>query len=222
MKRIIDKIKSDPNLKKFVHYLLIPENQARPRSWVKYFLNPFFHKKGKDALIRSRTRMDVLPFNNFSIGNNSTIEDFSTINNGMGDVHIGNNVRIGISNVIIGPVSIGDYVIIAQNVVVSGLNHSYQDVKIPISLQKCTSSEVKIEDEVWIGANSVITAGVTIGKHAVVAGGSIVTKNVLPYTIVGGNPAKVIKKFNFESGIWEFVNNIKPNGIEYQNKQEIK
>jgi acetyltransferase-like isoleucine patch superfamily enzyme len=222
MKRIIDKIKSNPNLKKFVHHILIPKNQARPRFWVKYFVNPFFHKRGKDALIRFRTRMDVLPFNNFSIGNNSTIEDFSTINNGMGDVHIGNNVRIGISNVIIGPVSIGDYVILAQNVVISGLNHSYQDITIPICLQKCISSEVKIEDEVWVGANSVITAGVTIGKHAVVAGGSIVTKNVLPYTIVAGNPAKVIKKFNFESGIWEFVNNIKPNGAEYQNKQEVK
>src|SRR5947209_7419665 len=128
MKKIINTIKSDPRLKQFVHYMLIPKNQARPRWWVKFFMNPFFHKKGKNSLVRSRTRMDVLPFNQFAIGDNSTIEDFSTVNNGMGDVIIGNHVRIGMSNVIIGPVNIGDYVIIAQNVVISGLNHSYQDI----------------------------------------------------------------------------------------------
>ncbi|MBX9852179.1 MAG: acyltransferase, partial [Cytophagaceae bacterium] len=171
MKKIIDTIKSDPRLKAFVHYLLIPKNQARPRWWVKNLLNPFIHNRGKDSLIRSRTRMDILPFNKFSLGDNSTIEDFSTINNGMGDVIIGNNVRVGMSNVVIGPVTIGNFVIIAQNVVMSGLNHSYQDVTTPTCLQKCTTSPIIVEDEAWIGANAVITAGVKIGKHAVVAGG---------------------------------------------------
>jgi acetyltransferase-like isoleucine patch superfamily enzyme len=149
--------------------------------------------------------MDVLPWNNFVLGQNSTIEDFSTLNNGMGDIIIGNNVRVGISNVLIGPVTIGNYVIIAQNVVMSGLNHTYHDIHIPTSLQKCTTGQITIEDEVWIGANSVITAGVTIGKHSVVAGGSVVTKNVPPYTIVAGNPAKIIKQFNFETNKWESV-----------------
>lgn len=205
MKRIIDTIKSDPRLKQLAHYFMVPRNQARPRWWVKAFMNPFFHQKGKNALVRPRTRMDVLPFRKFAIGDNSTIEDFSTINNGMGDVIIGNNVRVGMSNVVIGPVVIGNYVIIAQNVVMSGLNHSYQDIGMPTSMQKCTVAEIVIEDEVWIGANSVITAGVRIGKHSVVAGGSVVTKDVPPYTIVGGNPAKVIKQFNFITKKWELV-----------------
>lgn len=56
-----------------------------------------------------------------------------------------------------------------------------------------TKGAVIIEDEVWLGANSIILSGVTIGKGAIVAAGSVVTKDVPPYTIVGGNPAKFIK-----------------------------
>jgi acetyltransferase-like isoleucine patch superfamily enzyme len=54
-------------------------------------------------------------------------------------------------------------------------------------------SKVRIEDDVWIGANSIILPGVTIGEGAVIAAGSIVTKDVLPFSIVGGVPAKLIK-----------------------------
>ena len=62
---------------------------------------------------------------------------------------------------------------------------------------------ITLEDEVWIGANSVVLAGVTIGKHAVVAAGSVVTKNVPAYSVVVGNPAKVIKQYNPQTGVWE-------------------
>lgn len=57
-----------------------------------------------------------------------------------------------------------------------------------------TLKEVKISDNVWIGCHSVILKGVTIGEGAVIASGSVVTKDVPPYTLVGGNPAKVIKE----------------------------
>ena len=59
--------------------------------------------------------------------------------------------------------------------------------------QGVNRSFVKIEDDCWIASNAVILAGVTVGKGAVVAAGSIVTKDVPPYSIVGGNPAKIIK-----------------------------
>ncbi len=203
---MLQQIKRDNRLKKIVLYLLMPHNQARPRLWVQWFVNPFIHKKGKGSLIRRRTRMDVMPFNPFWIGANSTIEDFCTVNNGMGAVHIGDGVRIGMSNVIIGPVTIGNNIILAQNVVVSALNHGYEDVRIPIRLQKCSTALVTIEDDCWIGANAVITSGVTIGKHSVVAAGSIVTKNVPALSIVAGNPAKVIKQYNEHSGCWEKIN----------------
>lgn len=199
----IKTIKSNPALKALALWLLMPKNQARPRLWVQLFLNPFKHKRGKRALVRRRTRMDVLPFKNFALGDDSTIEDFATVNNGVGDVIIGNRTRIGISCVLIGPVTIGNDVMLAQNIVVSGLNHPYEDVTVPISVQKVTTKPIVIEDESWIGANAVITAGVTVGKHAVVAAGSVVTKDVPPYSIAAGNPARVLKRYNFESKLWE-------------------
>ncbi len=200
---LISALKSNPKLKKFVHWCLIPKNQARPRLWVQWFVNPFFHKKGKSVTICRRTRMDVLPFQPFTIGDFSTVEDFATVNNGVGAVHIGNNTRIGIGNVIIGPVTIGNHVILAQNIVMSGLNHVYTDIHTPIHLQPVTTGLIEVEDECWIGANVVITAGTTIGKHSVVAAGAVVTKDIPPYSIAVGNPARVIKSFNFQTGEWE-------------------
>ena len=199
------KIKENAKLKKLALWLLIPKNQARPRFWVSLFLNPFKHKKGKQARIGRRSRLDVLPFQDFSLGSHSTIEDFATINNGMGAVSIGHHSFIGLSNVIIGPVSIGNHVILAQHIVISGLNHGYQDIHIPISQQPCTVKPIVIEDACWIGANSVITAGVRIGKHAVVAAGSVVTKEVPPYSVVAGNPARVIKQYDPGTQRWESV-----------------
>src|SRR6476469_2620075 len=202
MSSIKEKIKGNKKLKGLVHWMIIPRYQARPREWVKWFVNPFYHKIGKNAVIRRRTRMDVLPFNRFELGNFSTIEDFSTINNGVGDVIIGNETRIGMGNVIIGPVTIGNSVIFAQNIVMSGLNHSYEDVNIPIDKQKVTTAPIIVEDECWIGANAVITAGVTIGKHSVVAAGAVVTKDIPPFSVAVGNPARVIKQYDFDRKEW--------------------
>ncbi len=200
-----EKIKSNPKIAKLTIWLLSPKNQARPRLWVRWFLNPLVHKKGKGSRINAMTRMDVMPWNKFELGKNSTIEDFATINNGVGDIIIGERTRIGLSNTLIGPVSVGNDVMFAQNIVASGLNHTYEDVSISIHNQKVTTAEIKIEDEAWIGANAVIVAGVTIGKHSVVAAGSVVTKDVPPYSIVAGNPAKLLKQYNWETKKWEKV-----------------
>jgi acetyltransferase-like isoleucine patch superfamily enzyme len=199
---IKDNIKSNPGLKKFIHWMLIPTGEARPRLWVKWFVNPFVHKRGSGSKIKFRTRVDVLPFNKFDLGKKSTIESFSTINNGVGDVIIGDNTLIGMSNVIIGPVNIGNNVIFAQNIVASGLNHEYTDVNVPIVEQKILVAPIIIEDDCWIAANSVITSGVTVGKHSVVAGGSVVTKSIPPYSVAAGNPAKVIKQYDFTKQEW--------------------
>jgi acetyltransferase-like isoleucine patch superfamily enzyme len=202
---IVSKIKSNPALKSFVLKLLIPANEHRPRLWVRLFLNPFKHNRGKHSIIRSRTRLDVFPFNEFNLGLRSVIEDFSTINNGVGNVNIGDRTIIGLGNTIIGPVTIGNDVMFAQNVVVSAMNHGYEDVNIPPSKQKDIIKLISIEDEVWIGANCVITIGVTIGKHSIIGAGSVVTKDVPPYSIAVGNPAKVIKIYNSQTATWERV-----------------
>ena len=195
-------VKNDTVLKKFVHRLLIPKNEARPRLWVKLFVNKFYHSYGAGSVIRKRTRIDVLPFNRFVLGARSVIEDFCTINNGVGDVIIGNDTLVGMGNVIIGPVAIGNNVILAQNIVVSGLNHEYKNIDIPISRQNVTASQIIIEDDCWIAANAVITAGVAIGKHCVIAAGAVVTKNIPPFSVAAGNPAKVLKHYDLDMKEW--------------------
>ncbi|GAB3992327.1 hypothetical protein GCM10028807_25170 [Spirosoma daeguense] len=191
-----------PAIKRFVHWMLIPPHQARPRRWVNWFVNPFIHQRHRTSIVRSSVRLDVLPFNPFKLGVRSIIDDFSVVNNGVGSVEIGDNTLVGIGGVVIGPVTIGSNVILAQHVVLSGLNHVYEDVRMPIRDQPVTMNRIIVEDDCWIGANVTITAGVTIGRHAVVAGGSVVTRNVSPYTIVGGNPAKVLKYYDEQSEQW--------------------
>ncbi len=202
---LAEQIKSKPVFKKIAHWMMIPPGQHKPRLWIKWMVNPFKHKRGKGSVIRMRTRTDVFPYNKFDLGAGAVIEDFATINNGVGDVVIGDRTIVGIGNVIIGPIKIGNDVMFAQNIVASGLNHGYEDVNLPPSVQKVSTALITINDNVWIGANSTITAGVTIGKHAVIGGGSVVTKDVPDYSVAVGNPAKVIKKFNFETNTWERV-----------------
>ncbi|MBC7651356.1 MAG: acyltransferase [Deinococcales bacterium] len=199
LKSIIDK---NPAIKKFIHRLLIPKNEARPRLWVQWFVNPFIHTRGKGSKIRRRVRLDVLPFNKFSLGIAATIEDFCTINNGVGGVIIGNNTLIGMGNTIIGPITIGNNVIFAQNIVASALNHQYTDIAIPIADQPILTAAIVVEDDCWIAANAVITAGVTIGRHSVIAAGAVVTKNIPAFSVAVGNPARVIKQYNIAEKEW--------------------
>ena len=200
-----EKIKSNEKLKKLVHWSILIPKQTRTRLWIQWFVNPFYHKKGKGACVRRRTRMDVVPWNKFELGSYSTIEDFSAINNGVGEVMIGDRTKIGLSNTIIGPVSIGNDIRLAQNITLSGLNHKYTDVNLPIHVQGVSTAPIVIEDETWIGANVVVLAGVTIGKHCIVAAGSVVTKDIPSYSVAVGNPARLLKKYNTETKIWEKV-----------------
>jgi len=200
---IKDKIKSQQGFREFVLWALSSPRNPRPRWWVRVFVHPFMIRKGKGSLIRRKTRIDIFPWNRFILGERSTIEDFATINNGVGDVIIGNDCRIGLGNTVIGPVVIGNDVIFAQNVVLSGLNHGYQDLAKPIRMQPVSKSPIVIGDDVWIGANCTVVAGTTIGRHSVVAGGSVVTRNVPPCSVVAGNPARIIKQYNENSGTWE-------------------
>ncbi|MGA0558518.1 acyltransferase [Larkinella sp. VNQ87] len=199
MKAYLDQ---NPRLKQFVHWLLIPRNEARPRLWVSWLVNPFLHQRHRSSKVRASVRLDVLPFNPFSMGEHSVVESFSVVNNGVGPVRIGARCTVGIGSVVIGPVTLGNDVIMAQHVVLSGLNHGYEDVSRSIREQPVVTRPIVIEDECWIGANVVITAGVTVGRHSVVAGGSVVTRDVPPYSVVGGNPARLLKQYDPGEKAW--------------------
>ena len=195
-------IKRNRNLKRMATYTVVTRRSARPRWWVRLLLNPLLIKKGKGAFISRKCRLDIFPFNHFSVGKGTVIEDYAVLNNGMGSIVIGDFAFIGIGNILIGPMTIGNEVMMAQNIVISGLNHGYQDIsKAPID-QPSIPNPVVIGDRAWIGANAVINAGVTVGPHAIVASGSIVTKDVEPHSLVGGNPAAVIKKYDSGQGMW--------------------
>lgn len=200
-----NKIKGSPLLKSIAQWLLISPGDFKPRLWIKILVNPFKHHRGKGGIVRRSTRMDVFPFNEFELGVKSIVEDFATINNGVGAVFIGNNTIIGLGCTIIGPVKIGNGVMLAQNVVVSGLNHGYEDISKSPSAQPTVTSPIEISDDVWIGANCVITAGVSIGRHAVIGAGTVVTKDLPPYSVSVGNPAKIIKLYNEVTRTWDRV-----------------
>ncbi|MGM0634647.1 MAG: acyltransferase [Bacteroidota bacterium] len=109
-------------------------------------------------------------------------------------ISIGKNCSIN-EHVFIQGAAIGKDVLIAPHVAILSKSHRHESIEIPIALQGETQPNPPvIEDGVWLARNVVIMPGVKIGKHAIVAAGAIVTKDVEPYTIVGGVPAKIIKK----------------------------
>jgi len=186
--------------------MITPRRNPRPRWWVRIFLFPFYIKMGKGATIRSRSRIDIFPWHKFELGKQTTIEDFCTVNNGSGDVILGDRVRIGIGSVVIGPVKMGNGSGLGQHVFVSGFNHGYGDADRNSSVQPLDIRETVIEDEAHIGANSVVLAGVTIGKRCQVGAGSVVTRDIPPFSVAVGNPARVIKQYNPGTHTWEKVN----------------
>ena len=88
--------------------------------------------------------------------------------------------------------TIGSNVIMGPDVKIYSRNHIYERLDQPIQFQGKRQYETKVGNDVWIGANVVILAGVDVGNHVIIGAGSIVTKDIPDYAIVGGNPAKVI------------------------------
>ena len=187
------KFKSNPSLKRMVDWLIMNQVETRPR-WFIRLLAPLYQHRGKHAVIHRSVRMDTPPYRKFYLGDYSVVESFACINNAVGDVIIGDHTRIGLHNTIIGPVTIGSHVNLAQGITITALNHNFSDAEKRIDEQGVNTTPVVIEDDIWIGANAVILPGVTIGQHSVVAAGAIVTKDVPPHSLVAGVPAKVIKQ----------------------------
>lgn len=123
-------------------------------------------------------------------------------------IYIGDGCRIGVRNsfACIHGITIGKDVLFAGYVHITDHSHGYEDVDKPITIQPLISKGgVEIGDQCWLGFGCEILSGVHIGKHSVVAARAVVTKDVPPYSIVAGNPARIIKQYNFETGLWEKV-----------------
>lgn len=188
-----NRLNHNPKLKHALDWLIMNQRDARPR-WYVRLLAPLYQHRGRHSKIYFSVRMDTPPYRRFSLGRHSVVESFSCINNAVGDVVIGDYTRIGLHNTVIGPVTIGSHVNIAQGVTVTALNHNYDKPGIRIDQQGITTRPVTIGNDVWIGTRAVILPGVTIGSHCVVAAGAVVTTDVPDNTLVAGIPAKTIRK----------------------------
>lgn len=108
-----------------------------------------------------------------------------------GAMHIGNHVFMNqnVSVTCMEKIDIGDRCIIANNVVIVDHDHDFVNGGF-------VSAPVKLQNDVWIGANATVLKGVTIGEGAIVAAGSVVNKDVPAHTMVAGAPARIIKEIN--------------------------
>ncbi len=144
---------------------------------VQIFIRTFFwrlllKKTGKNVSIRER--VIIMSPQKVEIGDNSYL-NAGTIVGGQYGVKIGKDVLIG------------------YNVNIISVNHEYRYLNIPIRKQGIFGSPVVIEDNVCIGVNAVILPGVRIGKGAIISANVVVTRNIPPYTMVGGIPVKYVK-----------------------------
>ncbi|WP_195499004.1 acyltransferase [Alistipes timonensis] len=198
---MIEKIKQNPRLRRLALWLLTPSKRPRPRWWLR-LLRPLLHPAGKGSKICSHARADIFPWHRFVLERDAQIEDFAVVNNGAGDVRIGEGSRVGVGSVVVGPVDIGRYVFLGQHVSVQGLIHGYEDVTQDPNLQPLMLRPVKVGDYTHLGTNSTIMAGVTIGERCQIGAGSVVTKDIPPYTVAVGNPARAVKRYDFEKKEW--------------------
>ncbi len=111
---------------------------------------------------------------------------------------LGNYSELGTRCMIQANVHIGDNVIMGPDIKIYSRNHKYDNLDIPIQEQGKNYYNTFIGNDVWIGANVIVTAGVKIGNHVIVGAGSVVTKDITDYAIVGGVPSKIIKYRKYE------------------------
>lgn len=125
------------------------------------------------------------------LGKRLVFRSFGSIN---GDFRCGNDVRFGYGCHLYGSIEMGSYIMVSANCLLSGGGHGTRMGDGPMIFQKCPARQkIVIEDDIWIGGNSVILPGVRIKRGAVVGAGSVVTKDVPENAVVGGNPARILK-----------------------------
>ena len=174
-----------------------------------------FRKFGINSII-ARPFLQLSGCRNIEIGNDTTILSNSRLSvygndSNKANITIGNNCYIGFGFSALASskanITIGDNVLFASNVIVTNENHG-MDPENSVSYmdQELTAKDVSIGDGCWIGEKVCILSGVSIGEKCIIGAGSVVTKSIPSYSIAAGNPAKVVKVYNFESKRWEKYN----------------
>lgn len=157
---------------------------------------------GKDVIIEDGAEINCLSKDGIRLGNRVTIGKYAIIRPSniyggpIGEgLEIGDNSNIGPYNYIgcSGKIIIGNNVMLAPRVSIYAENHVFDNPVILIRDQGVLKQTVIIQDDCWIAANSIILAGVTIGKGSVVAAGSVVNSDIPPYSVFAGVPARFIK-----------------------------
>ena len=167
-------------------------------------LMPFFQKIGKKSRIVNPLKIKGL--NNISIGSNVIINSMSwlQVEHEKGNLKIEDGTIIGHFNHIYAykNIQIGKKVLTADKVYISDCMHSYKEINLPIMNQKTFAiNEVIIGDHSWLGENVVIL-GASVGKHSIIGSNSVVTTDIPDYCIAVGAPARVIKRYDFDTNEW--------------------
>ncbi|MEI8596265.1 acyltransferase [Photobacterium sp. Hal280] len=126
---------------------------------------------------------------------------------GDGEILIGDNVGIGQNFHITsaGKLSIGSGTVITANVCITNIHHSYQSLDLPVLSQDIVSKPTSIGDNCFIGFGSVILPGSSLGDNCIVGANSVVNGSFPSGSVIAGNPARIIKLYNFNTGVWERV-----------------
>lgn len=160
----------------------------------------------------SRPFLQLSGCENIKIGNNTTILAHSRLSvygkSKRANITIGNNCYIGFGFSALASskanIVIGDDVLFASNVLVTNENHGIDpESNIPYMNQQLSAKDVSIGNGCWIGEKVCILSGVSIGEKCIIGAGAIVTKSVPSYSIVAGNPARIIKTYDFETKRWK-------------------
>ena len=166
------------------------------------FQHPQMIRIGKNVIVEDYVIINALSNKGVQIGDNVKIARYSLIectgvirNIGEG-IMIGNNSSVGAFSYLGGQggIKIGDNVIMGPRVSFHSENHNSNDREVPIRLQGESRKGIIVENDCWIGAGSIILDGVHIYNGVVIAAGSVVTRDVKSYTVVGGVPARPIKE----------------------------
>ena len=159
-----------------------------------HIVRPRFISIGDNVTVGADTDIYVHPFDR---GSKELIIQIGN------DVHIGRNNIIGARKSVI----LEDHVLLGPHVMIGDHSHRYEDVAVPIKLQDATEAgPVRIEQDSWIGANVFVLPNVNIGRHSVVGANSVVNRDIPPYSVAVGTPARVIKRYDFDLKKWVRVN----------------